>query len=85
MSFHGAHYFALGRVPELHVAIPRPHSQQRALHRPGDGSHLILVFEVAQFGDAAITGRPQIHAGPQTYVGMRVFMNCYSIQRATTE
>ena len=67
---HGADHLDLSHIPQLRLAIVGADRQVSPPLTPGHRAHAILglaAAEVAQLGDLAGAGRPQVHTGAQTH------------------
>jgi hypothetical protein len=64
MARHGPNLFGMNGIPQLHFATICAHGQVHAAFRPrGDGCDDIFgTFQVAQLGDLAHAGAPEIDA-----------------------
>mmetsp|Transcript_26655 Transcript_26655/g.84844 ORF Transcript_26655/g.84844 Transcript_26655/m.84844 type:complete len:297 (-) Transcript_26655:20-910(-) len=65
VAAHHANLLALDCVPDLHLAVVGSHGEVHTSLRPRHGRDAIVGAEVAQLGDLARAGAPQINARAQ--------------------
>lgn len=69
-NLHGPDHLDLGNIPKLRLAVVGADQEVSPSLTPRHRAHAVLrlaAAEVAQLGDFAGTGRPEVDTGAQTY------------------